>query len=262
MNYEEMYASPEYSDMLICQGGEVKRMDGRRIGGYLVKFSTAADPDLEGDFFTKDTDFDILDGERRSLYYNHGFDAKIGNRKIGSFTTKVDDNGLWLDGAILENDEYADMVWELQGQRVLGYSSGAISHLVRREKVSKSTKVHQVTHWAIGEGSITNRACEPRTRVIPLKSWFGETTEPQIVENTAAPHKAAFSIATIREFEDSLRDAGLSRSQAVALASHGFKGLLRDAGEPENLSDTFRGDALRELARIELQHLRMAGVAL
>lgn len=52
------------------------------------------------------------------------------------------------------------------------------------------------------------------------------------------------SITTEREYERFLRDAGFSRSEAVALTSHGFKGLSgrRDADSAE--ADTGGNDAL------------------
>jgi len=40
------------TDTIIYQGGAVKALDGGKVGGYLVLFSTDADPDLVGDFFT------------------------------------------------------------------------------------------------------------------------------------------------------------------------------------------------------------------
>ncbi len=61
----------------------------------------------------------------------------------------------------------------------------------------------------------------------------GERKAHLNVENEAAPDKAAFSIATVREFEDFLREAGYSRKNATAIALHGFNPSLRDAGEAE-----------------------------
>lgn len=48
----------------------------------------------------------------------------------------------------------------------------------------------------------------------------------------------AQSIASISEFEDYLRDAGFSRSQAKAIAGHGFQALCQcDAGEDQSQCD-------------------------
>ena len=45
------------------------------------------------------------------------------------------------------------------------------------------------------------------------------------------------NIKSVRDYEEFLRDAGFSRKNAVALASHGFKSLQRDADENESQDD-------------------------
>lgn len=242
------------SDLLVFMGGEVKKLDDRKIGGYLCLFTTPKDPDLANDYFTKDTDFDIYDGERRSLYYNHGMDETIGNRKIGDFTTRKDDVGLWLEAQLAARDEYADAVLSMVEKGAVGYSSGSIAHLVRREKPSKNVASSWLKHWPIGEGSITPTPCEPRLRAVPLKMWFNQASP-------AAPNKAAVSITDIRTFEDFLRESGFPKDAAVTIASKGFNALRRrDAEESEANSDTFRKDCLMELARAEIVRARRLGV--
>ena len=156
-------------DTLIAFGSEVKNLGGGKIGGHLVLFSTAKDPDLAGDYFTKATDFDFEDGEARSGYYNHGLDIKMGNTKVGRGTLTKDDVGVWLEGQITLRDEYGAAVMKLVDDGELGLSSGALSHLVRREKATKG--VTHVTHWPIGEWSLTPTPAEPRTQVVSIKSW-------------------------------------------------------------------------------------------
>jgi HK97 family phage prohead protease len=65
-----------------------------------------------------------------------------------------------------------------------------------------------------------------------------ELHEISIVTNPMLPIAkvtAVKSLATEREFEAFLRDAGYSRKEATAIALHGFKGLtgLRDAGSDD-----------------------------
>ena len=64
---------------------------------------------------------------------------------------------------------------------------------------------------------------------------------------------AVKSITTEREFERFLRDAGFSRSEATALALHGYKGLSRqrDAGQDEAVSEGVKSllDQIRQLER-------------
>ena len=68
---------------LIFQGSEVKALDDSgKIGGYLVVFSGPEDPDLTGDFFTAETDFGSI--KNTALLFNHGMDAVLKNRVLGS----------------------------------------------------------------------------------------------------------------------------------------------------------------------------------
>ena len=51
---------------------------------------------------------------------------------------------------------------------------------------------------------------------------------------------AAGSLPSLSEFEQFLRDAGFSKSQATAVAGYGLRQLLRDAASPtaKDISDT------------------------
>ena len=68
-------------DELIYFGTEVKALGNGKVGGYLVRYSIPTDPDLTGDFFTKSTDFGIEDGSRLPVFYQHGMDGVLKNRK-------------------------------------------------------------------------------------------------------------------------------------------------------------------------------------
>lgn len=162
-------------DTLIFFGETVKSLGDYKVGGYLVVFGDEKKTDLVGDFFTAETDFDIEDGERKSGYYNHGLDLKIKNQKIGKGSLKVDEKGVWLEGQLDARNAYADAVMELVGKGALGLSSGAVSHLVRREKVGNAQKV---ISWPIGEWSLTPNPCEPRTLAVSLKSYQAEVAPP------------------------------------------------------------------------------------
>jgi len=61
-------------DNLIYYGGTVKSLGDNRIGGFLVRFSDASTPDLEGDFFSPETDLGIESGSKIPVYYQHGYD--------------------------------------------------------------------------------------------------------------------------------------------------------------------------------------------
>src|SRR5687767_10948561 len=82
-------------DTLAFYGGSVKALGGGKVGGYLVLFSGPDDPDLQGDYFTKSTDFFIESGESRPILYRHGVHPVIKSRKLGKATITIDDAGVF-----------------------------------------------------------------------------------------------------------------------------------------------------------------------
>jgi hypothetical protein len=154
-------------ELLIAHGGEIKATKDGKIEGYLVRFSTEKDPDLSGDFFTKETDFGIH--ERLPLYYEHGFDEKLKNQRIGIGLCKKDEVGVWFEAQMDLADEYQKMLYE-KGlmTKKFGYSSGAIGHLVAREPARKA---YWLKSWPLGEASITPHPAEYRNLVVPVKAY-------------------------------------------------------------------------------------------
>lgn len=157
-------------DTLIHYGDAVKAIgDDGRVGGYLVRFSDAATPDIsrERDFFTSATDFDIEDGDRKSVYYAHGLDATMGVKRIGVATVKTDDVGVWVEAQLQMRDDYEKHIFALAKKGKLGWSSGAPAHLVTRKAVDDA---HEVLTWNLSEASLTPTPAEPRNDCIALKS--------------------------------------------------------------------------------------------
>jgi phage head maturation protease len=154
---------PEKS--LVAYGNEVKALGDGKIGGYLVRFSTPADPDLTGEFFSKDTEFGT--NTTPPLFYHHGMDGTLKTRMIGQGAWKIDDIGLWYEAQIAMRTEYEKYLYQMVQDGLIGYSSGALSHLVERETVGKAVWVKT---WIIGEASLTPAPAEYRNEVTPLKS--------------------------------------------------------------------------------------------
>ena len=152
-------------DMLTIFGDAIKATDDGKVAGYLVRFGSPRDTDLEGDFFTKGTDFGrpLEDGEQfpLRLYYAHGMDPKVGRKAIGDGVVTVKDSGLWYEAQIDQSDEYRQMIKRLAQEGRLGFSSGAAGHLVIREAtgIGKSSRINA---WPLGEASLTPRPAESR----------------------------------------------------------------------------------------------------
>jgi phage head maturation protease len=144
------------------------------VKGYLVRFGDTKTADLEGDFFTPQTDygFPVSKGQRVPLnvYYHHGMDSAVGKKSIGTGFIKMDDTGLWYEAQLDMADEYGSMIAKLCKQGKMGFSSGAAGHLVERKSMGGAA---EITRWPIAEASITPTPAEYRNSVKTLKEYYG-----------------------------------------------------------------------------------------
>ena len=158
--------------------GELKT-EGNKINGYLVRFGTV---DLDGDEFTKDTDFDLENNTKQiSLYYNHGQDKVVGKSKIGSGTVTKGEIGIWLEGQLTLRTRYEKSILELAKRGKLGLSSGTAEHLVE----FKSTKTgKRFIKWPLGlDASLTPTPAEYQN-IATVKGKIMEDTIEEIVDET------------------------------------------------------------------------------
>ena len=140
-----------------------------RIGGYGVVFGGR---DLEGETFTAETDFDLDLVPVKPVFYDHTLNNTIKTARLANVNVvQADHIGLWIEAEMQKAVEYADAVIKLVEQGVLGWSSGTVSHLARREGgVIKS--------WPIVEFSLTATPAEPRTiGVERIKSLYPELVD-------------------------------------------------------------------------------------
>ena len=82
---------------LVNFGSAIKADDSGRVRGYLVRFGGQ---DLEGDFFTPQTDFGrpMKSGDRvpMNLYYHHGQDKDIGHEYLKDIESRYKEEDLQL----------------------------------------------------------------------------------------------------------------------------------------------------------------------
>ena len=167
------------TETLVWFGDEVKALGEGKIGGYLVRFSDASTPDLEGDYFDAETDFGEL--KTSPVYYQHGLDRSLKTRRLGSATLKTDEFGVWAETQLEMRDEYEKFIYEMAEAGKMGWSSGTASHLVEREPVGKAW---HIKHWPLGiDASLTPTPAEPRNAAIPLKS-LKSSEEAEVVEGS------------------------------------------------------------------------------
>lgn len=141
---------------------------------------------------------------------------------------REDERGLYVKGRLLKD-----------------VAKGAEAMALLRAGAIDSMSIGYRTVEAVAEGSGRVR------KLMELELYeVSLVTFPML---PAAKVTAVKSISTEREFERFLRDAGFSRSEATALALHGYKGLSRqrDAGQDEAVSEGVKSllDQIRQLER-------------
>lgn len=130
---------------------------GGRIGGYLVIWGDPAQRDLQGEYFTPETDLGLDWYRQRPVLYHHGLDGAMKAAVIGVIDTlRMDEIGLWAEAQLDIHKRYVRTVQKLVERGILGWSSGSLPHLV---EVAEDGRIQQ---WPIVEGSLTPSPAEPR----------------------------------------------------------------------------------------------------
>lgn len=157
-------------DRPIAFGSAIKSLGNGRVGGYLVAFGGK---DLEGEYFTPETEFCLDWYSQRPVLYHHGFDATLKTTAIGFVDSiKTDDVGLWAEAQLDLHNQYVMAVQDLIGKGVLGWSSGALPQSVEKDYDGR------IKRWALVEASLTPTPAEyQRTRVTTLKAYLASLEE-------------------------------------------------------------------------------------
>ena len=228
-------------DLLTVYSDSIKSDRLGSVKGYLVRFGSPDATDLEGDYFTPQTDFGfpIKAGERVPLnvYYHHGMDKMIGKKSIGTGFVKMDETGLWYEAQLDMADSYGEMIAKLCKQGKMGYSSGAAGHMVERKSVGKAS---EITRWCIAEASITPTPAEYRNSVKSLEEMYGMEPIMEEEEMVMAPmpeqSAAEYAADIFKEAEGELIHEGL---EAYWDALSGAMEVIESADMANALIDAF-----------------------
>lgn len=136
------------------------------IGGYGVVWGGA---DMVGDRFEPTTDFRLDLVPRKPVFYDHTL-GDAPQVELGEVVrVQSDEKGLWVEAQLERHRQYVEQVLKLVEQGALGWSSGSVAHLVRRDGSGA------VRSWPIVEFSLTPTPCEPRCLGVErLKSILGD----------------------------------------------------------------------------------------
>lgn len=122
------------------------------LEGYGVMFDVQ---DLEGEFFTKETNFYLENFERLPVLYGHN--QKEIRGVIGKATVeRIDDVGILFNIIIDRANKYKELVKKLVEMGKLGLSSGTAEQFFSKE-------ANMIKEWGLVELSLTETPAEPRT---------------------------------------------------------------------------------------------------
>jgi len=215
------------------------------VKGYLVRFGDTKATDLEGDYFTRSTDygFPMEEGKRVPLnvYYHHGMDQAVGKKSIGTGFIKMDSEGLWYEAQLDLADEYGKMVAKLCKQGKMGFSSGAAAHMVERKSMGGAS---EIIRWPIAEASITPTPAEFRNSVKSLEEYYGmgemEDDEEMMPEPMPEQSPEEYAAELFKMAESDLIHEGM---EAYYEAMSEGIGMVSDASMAEAIIDMFASRA-------------------
>lgn len=213
-------------------GSAVKALDDEpgKVGGYLVLFTDASQKDLDGEYFTKSTYFGARQGDGVDVLFHHG--RRMPNvlrlpaaqkAKVDAFSdhifsspvkTRADEVGIWAETVLNLADEYEKAVYDIVQAGKMSWSSGAVSHLVKKEADGK------ITRWPIGEASLTPTPAQPLQKVAAVKSLDEIKYTPIFEESEADPAPALLRrnalAAKLTQLLDDQADDGRDRAALAA----------------------------------------------
>lgn len=134
------------------------------VGGWGVVYGGR---DLDGETFTRETDYMLSLVPEKPVFYDHTMNTV--KHALGHvIKAEIQDEGIWIEAELDRNAEYVSHVLQLVEKGALGWSSGSVGHLVRRESgVIKS--------WPIVEWSLTPTPAEPRTLGVEVIKSLAES---------------------------------------------------------------------------------------
>ena len=259
----------------------LKTLDGRgRVGGYLVVWGGPEERDLQGEYFTAETELGLGWYPQRPLLYQHGLDGALKAAVIGAIDTLVEDEtGVWAEAQLDLRQRWARAVQGLIEKNVLGWSSGSLAHLV---EVAADGHIRR---WPIVEGSLTPTPAQPRRSdartlksawqalgldlsllTLPDAETDKEAQGEDMSEINAAPARKrlplasaddAVRLAQVSSPYDALNATDMLHGYMLLSATRQFRGVSERFGNA--LAHKVKSEGLSAVKADELSHSSQAG---
>ena len=244
------------TDTITHRGEKAVIDDEGNVSGWLAPFGGPfGGKDLDGEFFAAKTDFGLDYYATIPVLFAHGHDPEVGAAKVGEITIKeIRDKGVWVEGHLDRQSSYYDAIRELAGKGDMYWSSGAISHLVKR-----NAKTGEIKAWPIAEATLTLTPANPMAEA-SVKSADEPTDEataepPKTAEHADFGGRSAvlitFTEPAAKAAAQSLHDHAISLG---ATCSHGDAGEAKEAPPADVLAPA--GDDVEPASDIDLASLK------
>lgn len=176
--------------LILTWGGNLKSVSDQGVlEGKAIVFGSERSPDISSfkDFFTSDTYVHPEESFTTPLFFEHGLSYR---KPIGKALVYKTEQG-WDATAMLDMD---NALVQARFPEIKaggwGFSSGAVGHIVDREKKSNGT--HHIIQWAVGELSITKTPAEPKALIHSVKSldeYYNPMMLDEDVNDTPSDHE-------------------------------------------------------------------------
>jgi len=133
-----------------------------RVANYMILFGDEKSKDLDGEYFTAETDIESEYTKSGRLYvdWEHRYDKKgPGDAIMGVIdwaTKKADEIGIWVERTLDRRNAYVQAIEPLLEKGIIGTSSESIPG---KTEVLKNG---QITKWPLRRDSLTVMPAEPR----------------------------------------------------------------------------------------------------
>lgn len=205
---------------------KVKATEGG-VGGYGVVFTGPEEKDLQGEYFTPETNLWLEHYPVVPVLYHHGLDKTLGKRVIGKAIPRRDAKGVWYEAQLQLRDQYETLIMELVKTGALGYSTGSLPHLVERAPDGK------LLSWPVAELTLTpTPAAGPYlTNVSAIRSVYKSAgiVNPQVETITQrGVTEMEEGLVTAEAVKGMIAEALQSMPQSPAPDEEKIKGLIGD----------------------------------
>lgn len=163
-------------------------------------------------------------GRTFPVLWQHRSGEPIGSWNIESL--REDSHGLFGEGELwLDDSPYARIAHRgMMSKAITGLSIG---YYVREDSFDEKTRIRTLKNLELVEISVVTTPANDDARVDAVKAMIAQGGLP-----------------TLKEFEQILREAGFSKSQAAVIANRGLSHLLRSESEGGDIISALKGFSL------------------